>query len=78
VRSALAGGEAGLLVPPDDREALVAAIRRLTDDGHLRRTLAARGLAVARGATLEAEAEHVARFIAADGLPDGSPAAVHG
>lgn len=78
VRAALAGGEAGLLVPPDDRDALVAAIRRLTEDGALRRKLAARGLAVARGATLEAEAEHVARFIAADGLPDGSPAAVHG
>lgn len=78
VRATLAGGEAGLLVPPDDADALVAAIRRLSEDAGLRRAIAERGLAVARGATFEAEAEQVARFIAADGTPAGSPAAAHG
>ena len=34
-------GENGLLVPPRDREALTAALRRITDDGELRARLAA-------------------------------------
>ena len=33
-------GENGLLVPPRDREALTAALRRITDDGELRARLA--------------------------------------
>jgi glycosyltransferase involved in cell wall biosynthesis len=36
-------GEAGLLVPPRDAEAMAAAIRRLLDDGELRRRCALAG-----------------------------------
>jgi glycosyltransferase involved in cell wall biosynthesis len=63
VSKALDGGEAGLLVGPDDREALVAAIHTLAsdDDGRARR--AAHGLAIARDRTLEGEARRVARWL---------------
>ncbi len=40
----LDGGNAGLLIPPDDPAALAAAIHRLAADAPLRRTLAAAGL----------------------------------
>ena len=63
VRSALDGGDAGLLVPPNDRAALVAAIRRLAADGELRESLVFRGLELARERTLEAQATLVAEFI---------------
>jgi glycosyltransferase involved in cell wall biosynthesis len=63
VRTGLAGGEAGLLVPPSNLEALVEAILRLADEAELRDRLVARGLELAREGTLEAEAERVARFI---------------
>jgi glycosyltransferase involved in cell wall biosynthesis len=63
VRTGLAGGEAGLLVPPSNLEALVEAILRLADDAELRARLVVRGLELAREGTLEAEAERVARFI---------------
>jgi glycosyltransferase involved in cell wall biosynthesis len=41
-------GDAGLLVPPDDIDAIADGIGRLVQDGALRQTLAARGLARAR------------------------------
>lgn len=57
-------GEAALLVPPSDLEAVTAAVLRLADDPDLRRALAERGLARAATLTLEAEAARVARFLA--------------
>lgn len=41
----LAGGEAGLLVPPGEAEALAGALERLLDDGALRRRLGRRARA---------------------------------
>lgn len=63
VRGALDDGRAGLLVPPDDVEALVAAVRRLVGDERLRSQLVERGLELARARTLEGEAARVAAFI---------------
>jgi glycosyltransferase involved in cell wall biosynthesis len=63
VGAALEQGRAGLLVPPSDREALVAAVLRLSDDAELRTQLVDRGLELARERTLEAEADRVARFL---------------
>lgn len=72
VRAALDDGNAGLLVPVDDREALVAAIRKLGDDSELRERLVARGLELAGERTLEAQAAVVAAFIQDGGRPVGS------
>ena len=66
VRRALDDGRAGLLVPPADVDALVRAVRRLTDDAELRRRLVARGLELARETTLELEAARVAGFVAGE------------
>jgi glycosyltransferase involved in cell wall biosynthesis len=63
VAVALEDGRAGLLVPPDDRGALVAALLRLADDEELRARLVERGLELARQRTLEAEAGRVAAFL---------------
>jgi glycosyltransferase involved in cell wall biosynthesis len=64
VRAALDDGRAGLLVPPADVEAVVAAVERITDDEVLRRRLVSRGLELVRKVTLETEAGRVAQFIA--------------
>jgi glycosyltransferase involved in cell wall biosynthesis len=63
IGDALEDGRAGLLVPPANRDALVAAILRLTDDAELRTQLVTRGLELARDWTLEAEATRVAAFL---------------
>jgi glycosyltransferase involved in cell wall biosynthesis len=63
VRAAVENGRAALLVPPDDLGALVAGLLRVSDDPALRERLTARGLALARGMTLEVEAARVVRFI---------------
>ena len=63
VRDALDDGEAGLLVPPDDLEALVQAIRRISDEPTLRQGLVGHGLELARELTLEAQAGRVVAFI---------------
>lgn len=63
VAAALDAGGAGLLVPPRNRDALVAAILRLAGEEGLRTALVTRGLELARGRTLEAEASRVATFL---------------
>jgi glycosyltransferase involved in cell wall biosynthesis len=63
VRAALDDGAAGALVPPDDLDALTAAIRRMSDDAELRDGYVRRGLELARGMTLEAQAARVREFI---------------
>jgi glycosyltransferase involved in cell wall biosynthesis len=63
VAAALEHGQAGLLVPPRDVDALVRGVLTIADDERLRGELVRRGLDVARARTLEIEAERVARFI---------------
>lgn len=67
-------GDAALLVPPADLEAVTAAVLRLTDEPDLRRALVERGLARAATLTLEAEAERVARFVAGNHGTQANPA----
>lgn len=52
-------GNAGLLVAPQDAEALARATQRLLEDGELAASLAAAGRARARGFTWEAAAERM-------------------
>ena len=63
VRAGLGGGDEALLVPPNDPEALAAAIARLASDGDLRAVFRERGFARARASTLERQAARVAAFI---------------
>jgi glycosyltransferase involved in cell wall biosynthesis len=63
VRATLEDGRAGLLVAPDDLDALVDAIRRVSDDAALRERIVARGHELARDLTLEAQVDRVVRFI---------------
>jgi glycosyltransferase involved in cell wall biosynthesis len=63
VPAATAAGEAALLVAPDDRDALVRAIRELAADAAGRRRRAERALALARARTLDAEARRVAVWL---------------
>jgi len=63
VSAALEGGEAGLLVPPGDADALVAALLRLEEDPELRRRLVTRGLVIARTLTRESQAQRAADFV---------------
>lgn len=69
VKAALGGGEAGLLVPPGDPQALANAIECLASDGSMRDRLASAALRRAEAATIETESERVTRFIAAGGAP---------
>jgi glycosyltransferase involved in cell wall biosynthesis len=64
VRELLADGGAGVLVEPGDAQALAAGVVRVVEDDRLRMELVGQGLELARGRTLEAEAERVARFLA--------------
>ena len=60
----MAEGSVALLVPPDDLEALVEAVLRISDEPEVREGLVARGLERVTTLTLEAEAERVADFMA--------------
>jgi glycosyltransferase involved in cell wall biosynthesis len=62
VSEALGGGKTGLLIPPADAGAAVAALERLADDEELRRGLCAAGLANAEHETLEAQLDRLAAF----------------
>jgi glycosyltransferase involved in cell wall biosynthesis len=64
VRTAVGRGEAALLVPPRDADAIVAAVDRLVVDDEVRVRVIEKGLALARKHTLEREADRVAAFIA--------------
>lgn len=66
VSDLLDGGRAGLLVPPADLDALVAAIRRISADSELRERLVVNGLEVARELTLETQSQRVAGFISSE------------
>jgi glycosyltransferase involved in cell wall biosynthesis len=63
VRATLEDGRAGLLVAPDDLDALVDAIRRVSDDAALRERIVGRGHELAHDLTLEAQVDRVVRFI---------------
>lgn len=63
VSAALDGGAAGLLVPPGDAAALERAIRATVADPAARRARVERGLELARGRTLEAQAGRVAEWL---------------
>jgi glycosyltransferase involved in cell wall biosynthesis len=64
VPAALDAGRAGLLVPPGDARALADAVTSLVEEPEQGERLARRGLELAAAATLEAESERVADFIA--------------
>ena len=63
VRAGLGDGAEALLVPPNDPEALAAAITRVASDGDLRAIFRELGFARARTLTLERQAARVAAFI---------------
>jgi glycosyltransferase involved in cell wall biosynthesis len=63
VRAALDDGRAGVLVPPDDLEALVAAILRIDDEPDSRDRLARHGLQLADELTMENQAERALNLI---------------
>ena len=65
VPAALDHGRAGLLVPPGDVDALVAAVIRVVNDAEARERRLTRGLELARECTLDAQVARVARFIEA-------------
>ena len=77
VRAGLGDGAEALLVPPDDPEALAAAITRVASDDDLRAVLKELGLARARELTLERQAARVATFISSSEAPDLGKAAEH-
>jgi glycosyltransferase involved in cell wall biosynthesis len=70
VREAVEGGRAGVIVPAGDRDALVDAVLRVTDDSQLRERCIERGLIIGRRHALDVEAARVAEFIAAAGSRD--------
>jgi glycosyltransferase involved in cell wall biosynthesis len=77
VRAGLGGGDEALLVPPNDPEALAAAIARLASNSDLRAVFRKRGFARARELTLERQAARVATFISSSEAPDLGKAAEH-
>ncbi|MFN2629830.1 MAG: glycosyltransferase [Gaiellaceae bacterium] len=59
-----AAGDAALLIPPEDADAAVAAIRRLASEADLRRRLVEAGRGAARQHTIESEISRICMFIA--------------
>jgi glycosyltransferase involved in cell wall biosynthesis len=66
VAAATAGGEAALLVPARNGEALRDAVATLVRDADRRERIVARGRELVGQVSLEREAERVARFVAGD------------
>lgn len=64
VPSAVAGGQAGILVPAEDAVALADAVIELTDNDDLRERMVRAGLELSRQVTLEAQSQRVAAFLA--------------
>jgi len=62
VADALAGGDAGLLIPPVDAPAAVAALELLRDDERLRGHLIERGLELATRDTMDAQLDRIFEF----------------
>ena len=65
VSAALADGERGVLVPPDDAEAAASALERIRADPELRERLVRASLAHAARETVDAQVERVADFFRA-------------
>ncbi|HEV2971458.1 MAG TPA: glycosyltransferase family 4 protein, partial [Pirellulales bacterium] len=59
IPTSIEDGVDGLLVPPNDSEALCAALLRIADDGSLRKRLVAGGIKRARRCTVEAFADQI-------------------
>jgi glycosyltransferase involved in cell wall biosynthesis len=75
VRAGLGDGAEALLVPPNDPDALAAAITRLASDGDLRAVFRKRGFSRVRTLTLERQAARVAAFISSSEAPKPGKAA---
>ncbi|MBM3666206.1 MAG: glycosyltransferase [Actinobacteria bacterium] len=60
---AAAAGDAVLLVPPGDPEAMAASLARIGEDAALRERLVHRGLALVAERTIESETARVAEFL---------------
>jgi glycosyltransferase involved in cell wall biosynthesis len=65
VAAALGGGESGLLIPPEDAEAAVAALRRLAAEPELRERLISAGHERAQRETIERQLDDLAAFVRA-------------
>lgn len=63
VAEALGNGTLGLLIPPADASAAIAAVQRIAHDEELRRTLVSAALEHAAGETLEAQLDRLATFL---------------
>ena len=77
VRAGLGDGTEALLVPPNDPEALAAAITHVASDDDLRAVFRELGFARARTRTLERQAARVAAFISSSEASEPGKAAEH-
>ena len=77
VRAGLGDGAEALLVPPNDPEALAAAITRVASNDDLRAVFRELGFARARTRTLERQAARVAAFISSSEASEPGNAAEH-